>query len=200
MGRCHFPMTAFAPQQRSCGSEGTCGRVRGREYASQFSDGSRQMRVVLTGATGLIGGEIAGRLVGLGHEVLAEVSRETRPRPGGRWRRDPHSSSRASRSGSCCRRGSGRGRTGRRSPRRCRRRGPDRWVDEGAEAGELADDVRLVGQAAHALAPRGAAGGRSRSSGMPQCCSTKVMSGLSAASRAASAICAAKTCRSKDQP
>ena len=32
------------------------------------------MKVLLTGATGLIGGEIAGRLVGLGHEVVA-VSR-----------------------------------------------------------------------------------------------------------------------------
>ena len=32
------------------------------------------MKVLLTGATGLIGGEIAGRLIGLGHEVVA-VSR-----------------------------------------------------------------------------------------------------------------------------
>ena len=32
------------------------------------------MKVLLTGATGLVGGEIAGRLVGLGHEVVA-VSR-----------------------------------------------------------------------------------------------------------------------------
>jgi uncharacterized protein YbjT (DUF2867 family) len=32
------------------------------------------MKVLLTGATGLIGAEIAGRLVGLGHEVVA-VSR-----------------------------------------------------------------------------------------------------------------------------
>ena len=33
------------------------------------------MKVLLTGATGLIGGEIAGRLVGLGHEVVAVARR-----------------------------------------------------------------------------------------------------------------------------
>jgi uncharacterized protein YbjT (DUF2867 family) len=43
------------------------------------SDGSRQMKVLLTGATGLIGGEIAGRLVDLGHEVVA-VSRRSEAR------------------------------------------------------------------------------------------------------------------------
>ena len=41
--------------------------------------GFRQMKVLLTGATGLIGGEIAGRLVGLGHEVVA-VSRRREAR------------------------------------------------------------------------------------------------------------------------
>ena len=38
------------------------------------------MKVLLTGATGLIGGEIAGRLVGLGHEVVAVSRRRGAPR------------------------------------------------------------------------------------------------------------------------
>ena len=73
---------------------------------------------------------------------------------------DRHSWSTVSRSDSWSRTGSGRRRRSRSSRPPRRRCAPVVAVDEGAERRELADDVRLVGQPLHAVAPGGASGGR----------------------------------------